>query len=77
MESTSLIEYAGYIASILIAVSMFMKDIIKLRLINLIGSAVFVVYGLAIKAYPVAFTNIIIIITNIYYLVKLCKNKKE
>ena len=65
MESIPLIEYLGYLASILIAVSMFMKDIKKLRFINLIGSTMFAVYGIIIKAYPVALTNIIIVITNI------------
>ncbi|WP_294157255.1 YgjV family protein [uncultured Clostridium sp.] len=69
------IEYVGYVASILIGISMFMKNIIKLRFINLIGCILFTVYGFIIKAYPVAIVNLIITFTNIYYLYKLTKNK--
>lgn len=69
------IEYVGYAASILIGVSMFMKDIVKLRFINLIGSLLFTFYGFTIKAYPVAIVNTVIVFTNIYYLYKLTKEK--
>ncbi|WP_294406547.1 YgjV family protein [uncultured Clostridium sp.] len=69
------IEYVGYAASILIGISMVMKNIIKLRFINLIGCILFSVYGFIIKAYPVAIVNLVIAFTNIYYLYKLTKNK--
>ena len=69
------IEYVGYAASILIGLSMFMKNIIKLRFINLIGSLLFVFYGFTIKAYPVAIVNTIIVFVNIYYIYKLMKEK--
>ena len=36
MFGIPLIEWIGYLASILIAISMFMKDIVKLRFINLV-----------------------------------------
>ena len=65
------IEYVGYAASILIGISMFMKDIVKLRFINLLGSLLFTFYGFTIKAYPVAIVNLIIVFTNIYYIYKL------
>lgn len=69
------IEYVGYAASILIGVSMFMKNIIKLRFINLVGSLLFTFYGFTIKAYPVAIVNTVIVFTNIYYLYKLTKEQ--
>ena len=65
------IEYVGYVASILIGISMFMKNIVKLRFINLLGSLLFTFYGFTIKAYPVAIVNLIIVFTNIYYIYKL------
>lgn len=79
MLGIPLIEWVGYLASVLIAASMFMKDIIKLRFINLVGSLCFVIYGLVIKAYPVALTNIVIVSVNLYYLYKITneKNKKN
>lgn len=75
MKDVPLIEYVGYLASILIALSMFMKDIVKLRLVNLFGCIIFVIYAIIIKAYPVAVTNTIITFTNIYYLYKIFSDK--
>lgn len=75
MYGVPLIEWVGYLASILIALSMFMKDIVKLRFINLIGSICFVIYGLVIKAYPVALTNIVIVGVNLYYLYRITNGK--
>lgn len=75
MFNVPLIEYIGYAASILIGISMFMKNIVKLRFINLIGCILFTIYGFIIKAYPVAVVNLIIAFTNIYYLYKLTKDK--
>ena len=69
------IEWVGYLASIVIAISLIMSDIIKLRIINTIGCVLFVIYGLSVGAYPVAFTNMLIVFINIYYLFKL-KNKE-
>lgn len=71
------IEWIGYLASILIAISMFMKDIIKLRFINSIGSLCFVIYGVAIKAYPVALLNSIIVFINLYYLYKMISGDRK
>ncbi|WP_455808441.1 YgjV family protein [Clostridium butyricum] len=75
MFNVPLIEYVGYARSILIGISMFMKNIVKLRFINLIGCILFTIYGFIIKAYPVAVVNLIIAFTNIYYLYKLTKDK--
>lgn len=71
------IEWIGYLASILIALSMFMKDMIKLRFINLVGSLCFVIYGLVIKAYPVVVTNIVIVGVNLYYIYKITNEKNK
>ena len=70
------IEYVGYAASILIGISMFMKNIVKLRFINLLGSLLFTFYGFTIKAYPVAIVNVIIVFTNIYYIYKMTNELK-
>lgn len=68
MNNIPFIEWVGYLASIMIAISMFMKDVMKLRIINLIGSVLFAVYGFVIGAYPVAIVNTIIVFVNIYYI---------
>ncbi|WP_419726912.1 YgjV family protein [Terrisporobacter petrolearius] len=71
MFSFDYIELVGYVASVLIAISLTMTDMYKLRIINSIGCLMFVIYGLNVGAYPVALANAIIIIINIYNLYKL------
>ena len=45
-----------------------MSSILKLRVINLVGAALFTVYGLLIGAYPVAVMNLFIVLIDLYYL---------
>ncbi|MCQ2376256.1 MAG: YgjV family protein [Salinivirgaceae bacterium] len=67
----------GYLASVLVLVSMLMKSVLKLRIFNVIGSFVFVVYGIAIGAYPVALLNFATAIVNIVQVIKLCRTKSD
>ena len=77
MFSVDYIEYVGYLASIIIAISLMMTSIIRLRIINSIGCFLFVVYGIYVGVYPVAIANGVIIIINIYNLYKLYKIKQN
>ncbi len=80
LEITTL-EYVGYAASIAVAVSFVMKDIVKLRIVNIIGCTLFVVYGFMFESIraglPVILTNVAIICVNGYYLVQLATSKKD
>ncbi len=69
------IEIIGYLSSILIAVSLMMSNIFKLRLINLLGAIAFSVYGLIQNVYPVFLVNGWIALVDIYYLWQLTKNR--
>ncbi len=69
------IELLGYLASILVAISLMMSNIVKLRIINMIGALAFAMYGLVINAYPVAFVNGWIFFVNIFYLVRMYKSR--
>ncbi len=60
------IELLGYVAMIIVLVSMTMKDIRKLRTVNNIACAMFLVYGLIIGSYPVAIMNTLVIFINLY-----------
>lgn len=71
------IELIGYLGSILVLISMLMSSVIKLRLINTIGSVIFTFYAFAIQTYPTAILNVILIMVNIYNLVKLLKSTKQ
>ncbi|MDP5252849.1 MULTISPECIES: hypothetical protein [unclassified Vibrio] len=71
------IEMFGYVASVMVALSLTMKDIVRLRVLNLIGCALFASYGLMIDAWPVAATNGFIAVVNVYYLTKMWLNKNQ
>ncbi len=71
------IELIGYTGTILIAVSLTMKNIVKLRWINLFGASTFATYGLITGALPVFFLNSYITLVDIYYLIVLYKKKDE
>lgn len=68
MDSQTVLEIVGYAASALVAVSLMMSSILRLRLVNLAGSAAFTVYGALIGAYPVAVVNLLIVFINLYHL---------
>src|SRR6056297_412842 len=73
----NILEWVGYAASLLVLISLLMSSIIKLRWINLIGSAIFCVYGFLIGSIPVGIMNGGIIIINIYYLIKIYNAKEH
>lgn len=64
-------ELVGYAASIMVAISLTMSSILRLRILNLVGASLFAVYGIAIGSAPVAVVNIFIVGVNIFYLVRL------
>ncbi len=68
-------EYLGYVASVVIAISMLMNSIQKLRWINLFGAALFSTYGFVIGALPVGLLNGFIVGIDIYYLIKMYSTK--
>jgi hypothetical protein len=63
-----MIEAIGYLGSALVVVSLLMTRILRLRIIGLMGSATFLVYGLLIGSIPIIFTNIVIVIINATFL---------
>lgn len=62
------LEWIGYIASAIIAFSMFMTSIVKFRWINFVGGALFSLYGFLLGSLPVGILNGIIAVTDLYYL---------
>ena len=69
------VELIGYLGSLLVAISLTMKSLLRLRIINLIGALFFTLYGLLLGAYPVAFLNGIIVCIDLYYLVQMWRRK--
>jgi hypothetical protein len=65
-------EWIGYTASFVVLLSFLMKDMKKLRIVNILGCSLFIAYGLTLPAIsiPIILTNAAIVIVNLYYLSK-------
>lgn len=75
-----MIEFVGIIATILVAISMCFKTqtykgALIMRIVNTVGSIVFVAYGFMLPAYSTAVLNILLAVINIYHIFLLVKNK--
>ncbi|MEC3908620.1 uroporphyrinogen decarboxylase [Tamlana sp. 2201CG12-4] len=57
------VEILGYIASILIVISITMESIVKLRIVNFIRAALLGTYGVFIKFVPIILVNYFIVVT--------------
>lgn len=71
------VELFGYMASVVVAISLMQSNIVRLRLLNMTGALCFVVYGFMISAYPVAALNGFIALINLFYLNKLRQQKAQ
>ena len=71
MNMSTVFEIIGYIGSALVLISFMMVSVYKLRIVNMLGSLVCVVYGLLIGAYPTVVMNVALVCINIYYLLKM------
>lgn len=73
----SWLEWVGYAGSVIVAVSLTMSSIKKLRWYNLVGAAVFSFYGFAIGALPVGLLNLFISLTDVYYIIRMYSQKES
>jgi len=77
MDWNVAVEAVGYLASGLIILSITQKSILRLRIAGLAGALTFLVYSLAIGAYPIAVVNVIAASVHAWYLRKLIRRKDE
>lgn len=77
MNTHVLIEAFGYLGSLLVLLSMLMTSVVKLRIINTIGSVIFTIYAFIIKSYPTAFMNLCLVLINVHFLWKMSRTGKE
>ena len=77
MNKELLIELFGYLGSFLVLISFLTTSLVKLRVINTIGSLIFMIYALIIHSYPTALMNGFLIIINIHHIVKESQIDKE
>ena len=77
MTKELLIELFGYLGSFLVLISFLMTSVFKLRVINTIGSVIFMTYALIIKSYPTAVMNFCLVLINLRFLWKMSRSEKE
>lgn len=67
-------EYIGYLASFMVLLSFMMKRISVLRLVNISGCILFIIYGFLMPTLriglPIIIANTAILFVNAYYLLK-------
>ena len=68
MDATTIYTLIGYVGSILVVSSLAMRSILKLRLIGLAGAITFVAYGYLIDAWPIVWTNVVIVLIHSHFL---------
>ncbi len=65
------IEIIGYVASILVVASLAMTSVVRLRILSLLGSVAYVIYGVALGAWPIVIANAVIAVLNIWNLYRV------
>lgn len=70
-----MIEIVGTIASVIVAISLTLKNIKWLRIINGVGACAFAVYGFFIQAWPVFGLNAFITVIDVFYLIQMYKKR--
>lgn len=64
------VELIGIAGTLFVLLSFLMKDLVKVRIINIIGALLFVIYGILINALSTWLLNGVLIIIHIIYLIK-------
>lgn len=77
-----IVEIIGIFATLFVVASMCFKTTnikgsIYMRVLNIIGSLIFVIYGILLPAYSTGILNAVLVGVNTYHLAKLLKSNKE
>jgi uncharacterized protein with PQ loop repeat len=65
------IEGLGYVATIVTLISMLVRDMVYLRVINSIGCLLWIGYGMMSESIPVLIVNTVILAIHIFKLIEL------
>ena len=77
MNMNVYLEIFGYLGTALVLLSMTMTSLNKLRLWNIAGSVVSMIYALLIQGYPVVFLNVGMILINVAQLLRTYRRKES
>lgn len=72
-----IIEILGIISTLFIVLAFACKNVVSIRLLDIIGAIGFVVYGALTKTWSTLALNIALILINLFYLIKYYKEKHK
>ncbi|HEU4902802.1 MAG TPA: hypothetical protein VFT06_08415 [Flavisolibacter sp.] len=72
-----LVQVTGYLASLLLALSLLVTNDLRFRWLNTGGCLAFIVYGILISAFPILLTNGILFFINVVALAKIYRKKED
>ncbi len=75
MNSSNFYELIGYTGSLLVAFSLSMKSLQRLRIVNMVGASFFIVYGILIRALPIVLLNSLTLGVNAYNLWRMWQKR--
>lgn len=73
----SWVEIIGLLGTVFVLISFFMKDVKKIRCVNIVGAILFVIYGAIINAVATWVLNGVLIVVHIVFLIKDNQNKNN
>lgn len=71
------IEIFGILAGVLVLVSFLMKGEMKIRIINIFGASIFIVYGVLLGSVSVTLLNVGLVLVHIVKIAQMRKNKGD
>jgi uroporphyrinogen decarboxylase len=73
-----MVDFIGYAASVFVVLSFVIKDnLVYIRLTNMIGCVLFVIYGSYINSIPIILPNAFLVIVQLTYLYKARKDSAK
>tara|TARA_B100000900_G_C20359631_1_gene625760 strand:- start:504 stop:728 length:225 start_codon:yes stop_codon:yes gene_type:complete len=69
------LNIVGWTATIFIIISFLINNILWLRIINMIGAALWLAYGIIDTSYSIIFLNVLIVSIQFFKIYRLSKDK--
>ena len=71
------LEIFGWIGSAILVISMMQQRIMRLRVINLVGCVIHVIYNTVIEAWPIVGLNVVLAIVQVVNLYRLLRDRHD
>jgi len=77
MDAATWLEVLGWTGSAILVWSLLQSRILRLRLINFVGSALLVAYNLVLQVWPMVALNAVLAVINLVYLRRLLTSRHD